>query len=157
MAAESPATRSSKAAAAGSSDFPDTTGTGRGDTAQDAANDKVAASPESLLGEIQAARDAAAAHLGKVAATASGEAQISIASAIAMASATLLSVAFLIVAWVCMVGLGIWIAVSAGWSMSVALGAATVMNILAALVCRFWYAHLGKNIGFSRTRKLLFD
>jgi hypothetical protein len=146
----------STAAATGPPDSHDRTGAGRGATPEDAANDQVAAGTESLLGEIQAARDAAAAHLSKVAATASGEVQISIASAVAMASATLLSVAFLIVAWVCIVGLGVWIAVSAGSSMTVALGAAAVMNILAALVCRFWYARLGKNIGFSRTRKLLF-
>ncbi len=146
----------SKAAAAGPSNSNDRAGAGRGETPQNAANDQVAAGTESLLGEIQAARDAAVAHLSKVAATASGEVQISIASAVAMALATLLSVAFLIVAWVCFVGLGVWIAVSAGWSMTLALGAAAAMNILAALACRFWYARLGKNIGFSRTRKLLF-
>lgn len=148
--------RRPSAAAAGVPDSQDSTSAGRGEPRENSTNDKLAANTESLLGEIQAARDAAAAHLRKVAATASGEVQISIASAVTMASATMLSVAFLIVAWVCMVGLGVWIAVSAGWSMSVALGAATVMNILAALVCRFWYARLGKNIGFSRTRKLLF-
>ncbi len=148
--------RSTSAAAAGPSDPRDTNGAGRGEPPENAANDNVAANTESLFGEIQAARDAAAAHLGKVAATAAGEVQISIASAVAMASATMLSVAFVIVAWVCVVGLGVWLAVSAGWSVSVALGAAAVMNILAALACRFWYARLGKNIGFSRTRKLLF-
>ena len=155
MVAESPATRSSDAAA-GPSNPSDRFGAGRGETPEVAANDQTAGGTESLLGEIQAARDAAAAHLSKVAATASGEVQISIASAVAMASATMLSVAFLIVAWVCLVGLGVWIAVSAGWPMTVALGGAAAMNILAALACRFWYARLGKNIGFSRTRKLLF-
>ena len=154
MAAESPAKREATAAA-GPSDSHNRTDSGRGAT-PDAANDQVSEDKESLLGEIQAARDAAAAHLSKVAATATGEAQISIASAVAMASATMLSVAFIIVAWVCLVGLGVWLAVSAGWSMTVALGAAAAMNILAALVCRFWYTRLGKNIGFSRTRKLLF-
>jgi hypothetical protein len=111
---------------------------------------------DSLILEIQAARDAAVAHIGMVAATASKEAELSVASVVAMASATLLSVAFLIVAWVCLVALAVWFAVSAGWSLTAALGSAAIVNVAAAFGCRFVYLRLARNIGFSRTRKLLF-
>lgn len=113
-------------------------------------------SGDSFAHEIHAAADAAAAQARTVAATASAEVRISVASAIAMASVTLVSVALLIVAWVCIVGLGVWLAVDAGWSMPAALTVAAIVNIAAAGLCRFLYSRLSRNFGFARTRKLIF-
>jgi hypothetical protein len=111
---------------------------------------------ESLILEIRAAADAAVSQVRKMAATASTEARISIASIVWMASAMMLSVALLIAAWGCVVGLGVWLAIDAGWPVSAALLTAAAANIAAAALCRLWYVHLSRNIGFSRTLSLLF-
>lgn len=111
---------------------------------------------ESLILEIRAAADAAVSQVRKVAATASTEARISIASVVWMAAAMMLSVALLIVAWSCVVGLGVWFAINAGWPVSAAILAAAVANLAAAVLCRSWYVHLSRNIGFPRTLSLLF-
>lgn len=110
---------------------------------------------ESLIVEIRSAADAAVAQARKVAATASTEARISIASVIWMFSAMMLSVALLISAWSCVVGIGIWFAVDAGWSVAAALLAAAIANVVAAALCRFWFIRLSRNIGFARTLSLL--
>lgn len=111
---------------------------------------------ESLILEIRAAADAAVSQVRKMAATASTEARISVASIVWMASAMMLSVALLISAWGCVVGLGVWLAIDAGWPVSAALLTAAVANIAAAGLCRVWYVRLSHNIGFSRTLNLLF-
>ena len=111
---------------------------------------------ESLILEIRAAADAAVSQLRKVAATASTEVRISVASVIWMACAMMLSVALLIVAWSCVVGIGVWLAVDAGWSIGAALAAAAAANLLAAVICRSWYVKLSRDIGFARTLGLLF-
>ena len=111
---------------------------------------------ESLILEIRAAADAAVAQVRKVAATASTEARISVASVIWMASAMMLSVALLIVAWSCVVGLGVWLAIDAGTPVSLAILAAALANIAAAGLCRVWYVRLSRNIGFARTLSVLF-
>ena len=112
-------------------------------------------SRRSLMLELRGAADAAAVQVRRVAATASTEARISIASVIWMVSAMLLAVALLIVAWVCVVGIGIWLAVDAGWSVTAALAAAAAANVAAALLCRAWFVRLSRNIGFARTLGLL--
>lgn len=111
---------------------------------------------DSLILEVRAAADAAVAQMRKIAATASTEARINVASAIAMASATMIGVALLIVAWTFVVALGVWLAVDAGWPVPGALLTAALTNILAAILCRVWYARLSRNMGFARTIKLLF-
>lgn len=112
-------------------------------------------SGESLIHEVRAAADAAVSQVRKVAATASTEARISVASVIWMACAMMLSVALLIVAWSCVVGIGVWFAIDAGWSVGAALSAAAAANIAAAVLCRSWYVRLSRNIGFTRTLSLL--
>jgi hypothetical protein len=112
-------------------------------------------SGESLVLEMRAAADAAVSQVRKIAATASTEVRISVASVIWMACAMMLSVALLIVAWSCVVGIGIWLAIEAGWSVGVALLAATIANVGAAVLCRTWYVRLSRNIGFTRTLSLL--
>lgn len=111
---------------------------------------------DSLILELRAAADAAVSQVRKVAATASTEARISVASVIWMASAMMLSVALLIVAWSWVVGLGVWLAIDAGWPVSAAILAAALANIAAAGLCRVWYVRLSRNIGFPRTLNLLF-
>jgi hypothetical protein len=113
-------------------------------------------SDETLIGEIRAAADAAVSQVRKVAATASSEARISVASVIWMASAMMLAVALLIVAWSCVVGLGVWLAIDAGWPVSGAILGAALANVAAAGLCRIWYVRLSHNIGFPRTLNLLF-
>jgi hypothetical protein len=112
-------------------------------------------SGESLMREIRAAAEAAVSQVRKVAATASTEARISVSSVVWMASAMMLSVALLIAAWSCMVGLGVWLAIKAGWPVSAAILAAAVANIAAAALCRAWYVRLSRNIGFPQTLRLL--
>jgi hypothetical protein len=73
-----------------------------------------------------------------------------------MASAMMLSVALLIVAWSCVIGLGVWLAIDAGWPVSGAILGAALANIAAAGLCRVWYVRLSRNIGFPRTLNLLF-
>ena len=111
---------------------------------------------ESVILEMRAAADAAVSQLRKVAATASTEVRISVASVIWMACAMMLSVALLIVAWSCVVGIGVWLAVDAGWSIGTALAAAAAANIVAAVLCRSWYVRLSRDVGFARTLSLLF-
>lgn len=104
---------------------------------------------------MRAAADAAVSQVRKLAATATTEVRISVASVIWMACAMMLSVALLIVAWSCVVGIGIWFAIDAGWSVGAALLAAAAANIAAAVLCRTWYVRLSRNIGFTRTLSLL--
>lgn len=110
----------------------------------------------SLIVEIRAAADAAVSQVRKVAATASTEARISIASVVWMACAMMLAVALLIAAWSCLVGLGVWLAIDAGWPVSGVILGAALANIAAAGLCRTWYVRLSRNIGFPRTLSLLF-
>lgn len=112
-------------------------------------------SGDSLILELRGAAGAAVSQVRKVAATASTEARISVASIIWMVSAMLVIVALLIVAWSCLVGIGIWFAIDAGWSVAAALFAAAAANIAAALLCRTWFMRLSRNIGFTRTLSLL--
>lgn len=110
-----------------------------------------------LRSEIQAAATAAAAHARKTAATAKTEAQLSAASAIAVVCAAILGFALLIISWMCVLVLGIWLAVEAGWPLWAALVAALCVNLAGVLVCGLWSWKLLPNIGFSRTRKLMFS
>lgn len=105
--------------------------------------------------EMQAAADAAVGHIRQVAATATTEAQLSAASAAAIASAAFLGLALLTISWLCVVALGVWLAIQAGWPVWAALLSAVLVNLAVVLLCWLWCARLVPNIGFARTRKLL--
>lgn len=111
---------------------------------------------DSLRLELQAVADSAVGHIRKVAATATTEAQLSAASAAAIVSAAFLILALLTISYLCVLALGIWLAVQAGWPVWAALIAAVCINLAGVLICRLWYAKLVPNIGFARTRKLIF-
>lgn len=113
------------------------------------------AQPESLLGEVQAAAEAAVEHLHKVAATAAAEAQLTMASAVAILAAAVLALALLVISWICLVALGVWLAVQAGLPVWLALALAVLVNLAGVWACRLWYARLAPNVGFARTRRLL--
>lgn len=110
----------------------------------------------SLQLEMRAAADSAVGHIRKVAATATTEAQLSAASAAAIASAAILGIALLAISWMCVLALGIWLAIEAGWPVWAALAAALGVNLAGVLICWLWYSRLAPNIGFARTRKLIF-
>lgn len=110
---------------------------------------------ESLLGDVQAAADAAIGHVRKVAATAAAEAQLTMASAAAILAAAVLALALLVISWLCLVALGVWLAIQAGLPVWLALALALLVNLAGVWACRLWYARLIPNLGFARTRRLL--
>ncbi|MEX2123624.1 MAG: hypothetical protein WD795_06995 [Woeseia sp.] len=110
----------------------------------------------SLRFETQAAAGAVVAHIRKVAATATTEAELSIASVTAMAVAALASILLLVAGWLCLIAAGVWLAVDAGLPVVTALLIAGAINIAAVLLLLVWGKRLLGNIGFSRTRKLVF-
>ena len=114
-----------------------------------------AADEESLLGEGLAAADAAIGHVRKVAATAAAEAQLTLASAAAILAAAVLAFTLLVISWMCLVALGVWLAVQAGVPVWLALTLAVLVNLAGVWACRLWYARLAPNLGFARTRRLL--
>jgi hypothetical protein len=114
-----------------------------------------AAETESLLAEVHAAADAAVGHVRKVAATAAAEAQLTLASAAAILAAALLALVLLVISWLCLVALGVWLAIQAGLPVWLALTLALLVNLAGAWACRLWYARLAPNVGFARTRRLL--
>jgi hypothetical protein len=115
-----------------------------------------AARTQSLRLEMRAAADSAVGHIRKVAETATTEAQLSAASVARVASAALIAVVLVAITWICVLALGIWLAVQAGWPVWAALAGAIGVNVLGVAACWFWYSRLAPNIGFARTRKLIF-
>jgi hypothetical protein len=115
-----------------------------------------AGATQSLLLEMRAARDSAIGHIRKVAATATTETQLSAASVTRIVAAALIAFALAVITWICLLALGIWLAVQAGWPVWAALAGAIGVNIFGMGACWFWYSRLVPNIGFSRTRGLLF-
>ncbi len=111
--------------------------------------------PDSFLADVRAAADAAVAHARAVAATAAAEARLSVASATALAAVAVAALAFVLVAWICLLALGMWLAVQAGAPVWSALAGAVVVNLAGVLACRMWIARLIPNLGFARTRNLL--
>ncbi len=114
-----------------------------------------ATNPQSLAAELYAAGDAAIRHVQTVAATAAAEARLTLSSALAILAAAVLALALLIISWLCLVALGIWLAVQAGLPVWLALALAVLLNLAGVWACRAWYAHLAPNLGFPRTRRLL--
>ena len=111
---------------------------------------------ESLRLETQAAVGAVTAHFRKVAATASTEAELSIESLTTMAAAAVASLLFGVAAWLCLIAAGVWLAVENGVSFVTAFLLAAAINIAAVVALFLWSRSLMRNIGFSRTRRLVF-
>jgi hypothetical protein len=111
---------------------------------------------DSLRLEAQAAVGAVTAHLRKVAATASTEAELSIASLTAIAVAAVASLLLVVAAWLCLVAAAVWFAVGHGLSLVTAFLLAGLFNIAVVVVLFFWSRSLLSNIGFTRTLRLVF-
>jgi hypothetical protein len=111
---------------------------------------------ESLRLETRAAVDAVAAHLRKVAATASTEAELSIASLTAIAAAAVASLLLAVAAWLCLVAAGVWLAVENGLSFLTAFLLAGAINLAVVVALFLRSRSLMRNIGFARTRRLVF-
>jgi hypothetical protein len=133
---------------------PEAQSPGGADAADEAA--VAAAGRQSLRLEMRAARDSAIGHIRKVAATATTEAQLSAASVTRIAAAAVIAFALAVIAWICLLALGIWLAVQAGWPVWAALAGAIGVNVFGMAACWFWYSRLMPNIGFARTRRLIF-
>jgi len=111
---------------------------------------------ETLGVEARAAATAVADHIRNVAATATTEAQLSAASISAMAAAAVASLLLIIAAWLCLIAAGVWLAVENGLSGTIALLIAAAINVAVVLVLFLWSKGLLRNVGFSRTRQLVF-
>jgi hypothetical protein len=111
---------------------------------------------DSLRLEAQAAVGAVAAHLRNVAATASTEAELSLASLMAMAAAAVISLLLVVAAWLCLIAAAIWFAVGHGLSLVAAFLLAGLLNVAVVVVLFLWSRSLLRNIGFARTLGLVF-
>jgi hypothetical protein len=111
---------------------------------------------DSLRREAQAAVGAVTAHLRKVAATASTEAELSIASLTAIAAAAVVSLLLIVAAWLCLVAAAVWFAVGQGLSLVTAFLLAGLLNVAVVVMLFLWSRSLLRNIGFARTLGLVF-
>lgn len=133
-------------------------GAGKTPRPEEAAQDRsgfAAPAGESLMREAQVAAESAIAHARKVAATAGAEARLTAASAAALAAAAVAVLALSLVTWICLLALGVWLAVQAGAPVWAALTGAVLLNLGGILLLRFWYGRLIPNLGFARTLSLL--
>jgi hypothetical protein len=108
-----------------------------------------------LREELEAASTAAFMQLRMIAATASVEAKLSIASAMSIATARSLTVAFLIVGWLCLLSLAGLGLINAGISPEFTLLIMAAVNVAIAAGLHRWQKWLAGNIGLPRTRRLL--
>lgn len=111
---------------------------------------------DSLRLEAQAAAGAVTAYLRKVAATASSEAELSIASLTAIAAAAVLSLLLIVAAWLCLVAAAVWFAVGHGLSFVTAFLLAGLLNVAVVVVLFLWSRSLLRKVGFARTLGLVF-
>lgn len=111
---------------------------------------------DSLRLEARAAVGAVTAHIRKVAATASSEAELSIASLTTVVAAAVVSLLLVVAAWLCLIAASVWFAVQHGISFVVAFSVAGVINLAVVGVLFLWSRSLLRNIGFARTRRLVF-
>jgi hypothetical protein len=108
-----------------------------------------------LREELEAASTAAFMQLRMIAATASVEAKLSIVSAMSIATARSLCVAFLIVGWLCLMSFAALGLFRAGLSPEFTLLIMATVNVAIAAGLHRWQKWLTGNIGLPRTRKLL--
>lgn len=111
---------------------------------------------DSLRLEAQAAAGAVTGYLRKVAATASSEAELSIASLTAMAAAAVVSLLLIVAAWLCLVAAAVWFAVGHGLSFVTAFLLAGLLNVAVVVVLFLWSRSLLRKVGFARTLGLVF-
>lgn len=111
---------------------------------------------DSLRLEAQAAAGAVTAYLRKVAATASSEAELSIASLTAMAAAAVVSLLLIVAAWLCLVAAAVWFAVGHGLSFVAAFLLAGLLNVAVVVGLFLWSRSLLRKVGFARTLGLVF-
>jgi hypothetical protein len=111
---------------------------------------------ETLGVEARAAATAVLDHIRNVAATATTEAQLSVASISAIAAAAVAILLLVIAAWLCLIAAGVWLAVENGLSGTTALLIAAAINVAAVMLLFLWGKGLLRNVGFSRTRQLVF-
>ncbi len=111
----------------------------------------------SLLAALLATVDSALEQARTIAATAATEARLSAAALVALAATAAIALAFLLVAGLCLLALGVWLAVRAGLPAWAALAGAVLVNLAGAALCRWWIARLLPHLGFARTRRLLAD
>jgi hypothetical protein len=115
------------------------------------------AAPDSLHDEALAAGGAVAAHIRNVAATARTEAELSVESLVWIIAAAVVSLLLVVIAWLCLVAAATWWAVERGFfSIGVALLIAGAVHLAVVAALGFWSKSLLGNIGFARTRKLVF-
>ncbi len=110
----------------------------------------------SLGHETKEAANAAAAHVRKLAATATTEAQLSALSIATAVFAAVLVLSLLILTWLFLLTAALWLAVGAGLSITAGLFAGAAVNLVAALLFVSWCRRLVRNIGFPRTLGLIF-
>jgi hypothetical protein len=118
--------------------------------------DDVTDGAESLRLEAGAAVGAVSAHFRKVAATASTEAELSIASLTTVVAIAVVSLLLVVAAWLCIIAAGVWFAVENGISFVAAFLVAGVINLAVVGMLFLWSRSLLRNIGFARTRRLVF-
>jgi hypothetical protein len=111
---------------------------------------------ESLRVETRAAVNAVAEHIRKVATTAATEAELSVASVAAIAAAAVVSLLLVVTAWLCLIAALVWLAVQNGLPVVTALLIAAAANVVAVLGLLLWSKSLLRNVGFARTRQLVF-
>jgi len=114
------------------------------------------AAPDSLRDEALAAAGAVAAHVRNVTATAKTEAELSLASMVSIVAVAIISLLLVVTAWLCLVAAAIWWAVENGLSVGAALLMAGAVHLAVVLMLLFWSKSLLRNIGFARTRRLVF-
>jgi hypothetical protein len=134
---------------------------GNGSTAAPAADDAAqqytgTAASDSLHGEALAAAGAVAAHIRNVTATARTEAELTVASLVWIVAAAIVSLLLAVTAWLCLVAAATWWAVERGLSVGVALLIAGAVHLTVVVALTLRSKSLLGNIGFARTRKLVF-
>jgi hypothetical protein len=112
--------------------------------------------PDSLRAEALAAAGAVAAHIQAVTATARTEAELSVASLVWIIAAAIVSLLLVVTAWLCLVAAATWWAVDRGLPVGVALLVAGAVHVAVVAALAFWSKSLLGNIGFARTRQLVF-
>lgn len=103
-----------------------------------------------------AAAGSGAAHLRNIAATAKAEAELSAASLVSIVAAAIVCLLLAVTAWLCLVAAALWWAVQSGIPVGVALLIAGTIHLAVVLVLLLWSKALSGNIGFTRTRRLVF-
>jgi hypothetical protein len=112
---------------------------------------------DSLRSETVAVAGALTGFIRDVGATAKTEAGLSFASITAVLAAAMISLLLAVTAWLCFVAAAVWLAVDRGIPAGGALLGAGVLHVLIVLGLFLWSKSLLRNVGFERTRRLVFS